>query len=93
MKHTPALNQDQLVRTTLRLPKRTYQHLRMLSLNEEATMQAILDRAIWQYQQRQAAQRAESILKHTVVFKTGKFPKQRNDYYDEYFDRKFGPRR
>lgn len=93
MKQKIAHKQEPLVRTTMRLPKTTYQHLKMLSIEVEQPMQDILDQAIWQYKRRRDTQFVQEILKQTVTFKPGKFPKQRSDYYDEYFDRKFGARR
>lgn len=94
MKKVPTKQHDELVRTTVRLPRQTYQRLRTLSVEEGKPMQRILDQAVTQYErqmtERQTKALVKKIFKHTAKGLKGKL--DRASIYEEYFDRKFGPR-
>ncbi len=82
--------QEELVRTTVRLPSAVYKRAKRLSVELDTTLQQLIGQAIEQFEERESKRLVKDIFKHTVVFKPGKFPTKRSDYYNEYFNRKFG---
>lgn len=78
----------ELVRTTVRLSRQTFQRLKTLSLDEDAPIQTIVDQAIRQYDRRTAKRRLEEFFKpeYMVKLKKGQRLPTRAELYDEVLD-------